>query len=152
MLEPRNRQGNHREAEERSEQADTKKDPKRSHIIFYIALFSVLVCPALTQPGPSPSQSQTQPQSQSQHQQSSLPADAPAGVMRLTLDQAVALALKQNTTAQIAVLTAGQANKSRRFVIRIAAASTGWCDRAVGAAEPRRAIRRQEDIPGFPGI
>jgi outer membrane protein len=104
------------EAEERSEQADTKKDPKRSHIIFYIALFSVLVCPALT-PARSQPQSQSQAQPQSQHQQSSLPADAPAGVMRLTLDQAVALALKQNTTAQIAVFTAAQSQQEQKIAL-----------------------------------
>ena len=102
------------EAEERSEQADTKKDPKRSHIIFYIALFSVLVCPALT---PARSQPQSQAQPQSQHQQSSLPAAAPAGVRLLTLDQAVTLALKQNTTAQIAVLTAAQGEQDQKIAL-----------------------------------
>jgi outer membrane protein len=95
---------------ERGEQADTKKDPKRSHIIFYIALFSLLVFPALT-----PAQPETQPQSP--RQQSSLAADAPAGVMRLTLDQAVSLALKQNTTAQIAVLTAAQSQQDQKIAL-----------------------------------
>ena len=38
-----------------------------------------------------------------------LPANAPTEVLRLTLDQAVALALKQNTTAQIAVIQAAEA-------------------------------------------
>ena len=94
----------------RSEQADTKKDPKRSHIIFYIAFFSLLVFPALT-----PAQPETQPQSP--RQQSSLPADAPAGVMRLTLDHAVSLALKQNTTAQIAVLTAAQGEQDQKIAL-----------------------------------
>src|SRR6202048_564644 len=103
-------------AEERSEQADAKKDPKRSHIIFYIALFSLLVCPALT-PARSQPQSQSPAQPQSQHQQSSLPADAPAGVMRLTLDQAGALALKQNTTAEIAVLTAAQSQQEQKIAL-----------------------------------
>src|SRR5260370_17683428 len=86
---------------ERSEQADTKKDPKRSHIIFYIAFFSLLVFPALT-----PAQPETQPHSP--QRQSSLPAEAPAGVMRLTLDQAVTLALKQNTPTPIPGLTPPQ--------------------------------------------
>jgi outer membrane protein len=95
---------------ERSEQADTKKDPKRSHIIFYIAFFSLLVFPALT-----PAQPETQPQSP--QRQSSLPAEAPAGVMRLTLDQAVSLALKQNTTAQIAVLTAAQSQQDQKIAL-----------------------------------
>jgi outer membrane protein len=95
---------------ERSEQADTKKDSKRSHIIFYIAFFSLLVFPALT-----PAQPETQPQSP--QPQGSLPAEAPAGVMRLTLDQAVSLALKQNTTAQIAVLTAAQSQQDQKIAL-----------------------------------
>jgi outer membrane protein TolC len=139
------------EAEERSEQADTKKDPKRSHIIFYIALFSVLVCPALT-PARSQPQSQAQPQSQSQHQQSSLPADAPAGVMRLTLDQAVALALKQNTTAQIAVLTAGQGQQEQKIAL-----SELLPQVQVGATEQWERLNLvaqfggRRIFPGFPG-
>jgi outer membrane protein TolC len=141
------------EAEERSEQADTKKDPKRSHIIFYIALFSVLVCPALTPARSQPqSQSQTQPQSQSQHQQSSLPADAPAGVMRLTLDQAVALALKQNTTAQIAVLSAGQGQQEQKIAL-----SELLPQVQVGATEQWERLNLvaqfggRRIFPGFPG-
>src|ERR1700730_10585196 len=142
-------------AEERSEQADAKKDPKRSHIIFYIALFSVLVCPALTPARSQPqSQSQAQPQSQSQaqHQQSSLPADAPAGVMRLTLDQAVALALKQNTTAQIAVLTAGQSQQEQKIAL-----SELLPQVQVGATEQWERLNLvaqfggRRIFPGFPG-
>ena len=91
------------EAEGRSG-IEGKKDPKRSHIIFYIALFSLLLTPTLT-PG------------QSQRQQSPLPAEAPVGVMRLTLDQAVALALKQNTTAQIALLTAAQSEQDQKIAL-----------------------------------
>ena len=85
------------EAEGRSE-TDSRKDTKRSHIIFYIAFFTLLLTPTVTP-------------AESQRQQSPLPAEAPAGVMRLTLDQAVALALKQNTSAQIAVLTAAQSEQ-----------------------------------------
>jgi outer membrane protein TolC/ABC-type transporter Mla MlaB component len=91
-----------------AESGEHKKDPKRSHIIFYIVLFSLLVVPALTS-------AQTQPQSQGQR--SVLPAPAPTGVMRLTLDQAVSLALKQNTTAQIAVLSAAQSKQDQRIAL-----------------------------------
>src|SRR5216683_1657042 len=90
-------------AEGRSE-SDSKKDAKRSHIIFYIAFFSLLLAPTLTP-------------AQSQRQQNPLPAEAPSGVMRLTLDQAVALALKQNTTAQIAVLTAAQSDQDLKIAM-----------------------------------
>jgi outer membrane protein len=68
---------------------------KGSHIVFYVVLFSLLVTPALTP-------------AQSNRQQSPLPANPPTEVLRLTLDQAVGLAVKQNTTAQIAILTAAQ--------------------------------------------
>jgi outer membrane protein len=85
-----------------------KKDPKRSHIIFYVAFFSLLILPAVTR---------GQGQPQYQRQQSPLPGQAPTGVMRLTLDQAVALALKQNTTAQIAVLTAAQSKQDQKIAL-----------------------------------
>jgi outer membrane protein len=92
------------EAERQSEQ--DKKYTKRSHIIFYIALFSLLIVPALT---PA--------RGQSQDKRTVLPEDAPTGVMRLTLDQAVDLALKQNTTARIAVLTAAQSQQDQRIAL-----------------------------------
>lgn len=68
---------------------------KGSHIIFYVAFFSLLIAPGIAD-------------AQGGRKQSSLPANAPTGVLRLTLDQAVNLALKQNPTAQIAVLTAAE--------------------------------------------
>ncbi len=77
---------------------------KRSHIIFYVAFFSLLLSPALTR-------------AQGARKQSTLPANAPAGVLRLTLDQAVTLALKQNTTAQIAVLTAAQSEQDQKIAL-----------------------------------
>ncbi len=68
---------------------------KGSHIIFYITFFSLLVTPAIGR-------------AQGSSKQNPLPGNAPNGVMRLTLDQAVSLALKQNPTAQIAVITAAE--------------------------------------------
>ena len=68
---------------------------KGSHIIFYVAFFSLLVTPAIGR-------------AQGSSKQDPLPSNAPNGVMRLTLDQAVSLALKQNPTAQIAVITAAE--------------------------------------------
>jgi outer membrane protein len=73
---------------------------KGSHIIFYVAFFSLLVTPAAVR-------------AQGSGKQSDLPANAPSGTLRLTLDQAVSLALKQNTTAQIAILTAAQSVQDR---------------------------------------
>lgn len=64
-----------------------------SHIIFYVAFFSLLVTPAI---------------SRAQASRNPLPGTAPSGVLKLTLDQAVSLALKQNPTAQIAIITAAE--------------------------------------------
>jgi outer membrane protein len=73
---------------------------KGSHIIFYVAFFSLLITPGLAK-------------GQGTGKRSVLPANEPKGVLRLTLDQAVNLALKQNPTAQIAVLTAAQSVQDR---------------------------------------
>jgi outer membrane protein len=73
---------------------------KGSHIIFYVAFFSLLVTPAVAR-------------AQGSGRQNPLPGSAPSGVLRLTLDQAVSLALKQNPTVQIAVLTAAESVQDR---------------------------------------
>src|SRR5260370_17309375 len=126
-------------AEGRSE-SDSKKDAKRSHIIFYIAFFSLLLTPTLTP-------------AHSQRQQNPLPAEAPySGIMRLTLDQAVALALKQNTTAQIAVLTAAQSNQDRKIAL-----SALLPEAQLGVTEQWQRINILAQFggtrifPGFPG-
>ena len=68
--------------------------PKGSPIIFYVALFSLLF-------GAGRAEAQ-------EAKQSRLASPASSQVLRLTLDQAVGLALKQNPTAQIAVLSAAE--------------------------------------------
>jgi outer membrane protein len=73
---------------------------KGSHIIFYVAFFSLLVTPAIAR-------------AQGTAKQNPLPGDAPGGALRLTLNQAVSLALKQNPTAQIAILTAAESVQDR---------------------------------------
>jgi outer membrane protein len=74
---------------------------KGSPIIFYVALCSLtLGAGRASAQGP---------------QHSALPSNPPSQVLRLTLDQAVALALKQNTTAQIAVLTAAQSVQDKNI-------------------------------------
>lgn len=75
---------------------------KGSHILFYVAFFSLALTPVLAH-------EQTTPRVKS------LPANAPGEVLRLTLDQAVALALKQNPTAQIAVLTYAQSLQDKNI-------------------------------------
>ena len=76
---------------------------KGSHIIFYVAFFSLVVTPMVAR-------------AQGTGRQNPLPGDAPSGVMRLTLDQSVALALKQNPTAQIAIITAAQSVQDKNVV------------------------------------
>ncbi len=80
----------------------TKERPKRSHIIFYTIFFSLLLGPTVTH-------------AQGANQQSALPGNAPTQALRLTLDQAVGLALKQNPTAQIAILTAAQSEQDKNI-------------------------------------
>jgi len=79
-----------------------KERPKRSHIIFYTVFFSLMVGPTLTH-------------AQGTTKQSALPGSRPTEALKLTLDQAVGLALKQNTTAQIAILQAAQSAQDRNI-------------------------------------
>jgi outer membrane protein TolC len=75
---------------------------KGGPIIFYVALLSLLLSPVLAH-------------AQGTSKKPELPTNAPTEVLRLTLDQAVGLALKQNPTAQIAVLTAAQSEQDKNI-------------------------------------
>src|SRR5580692_12144667 len=70
------------EGRERTDKGDCGGRKKGSHIIFYVAFFSLLITPALAEGQGTP-------------RQSLLPATSPTGTLTLTLDQAVSLALKQ---------------------------------------------------------
>src|SRR5207248_11629878 len=72
-----------------------KERPKRSHIIFYTAFFTLLLGPTVTR-------------AQCTDKLSVLPGNAPGQVLRLTLDQAVGPALKQHPTAPISIWQAEQ--------------------------------------------
>jgi outer membrane protein len=87
------------DAESRGKGED-RGGPKGPPIVFYAALLSLLLSPGLLR-------------AQSTKPQSMLPANVPTDVLRLTLDQAVGMALKQNTTAQIAILTAAQSTQDK---------------------------------------
>src|SRR6266436_350568 len=82
--------------------AGDKQRRKGSHIIFYVAFFTLLLGPALAHV-------------QGVETYGALPVNAPTQVLRLTLDQAVGLALKQNPTAQIAILTAAQSEQDKNI-------------------------------------
>jgi outer membrane protein len=75
---------------------------KGSHIIFYVLFFGLVMNPGLAR-------------AQGTNQRNPLAAEAPRQVLRLTLDQAVGLALKQNPTAQIAILTAAQSEQDKNI-------------------------------------
>src|SRR5216683_2621968 len=87
-------------SEKRNEKSKERR--KGSHIIFYVLFFSLMVDPGLAR-------------AQGANQQNKLPTDAPTQVLKLTLDQAVGLALKQNATAQIAILTAAQSEQDKNI-------------------------------------
>jgi outer membrane protein TolC/ABC-type transporter Mla MlaB component len=78
------------------------KKPKGAPIIFYIALLSLLATPARSR-------------AQEQGKPTALPANAPKAIQRLTLEQAVALAIKQNPTEQIAILNAAESVQDKNI-------------------------------------
>lgn len=109
---------------------------KGSSIIFYVGLFSLMF-------GAGRAEAQGM-------KNYGLPTQAPSGVMKLTLDQAVALALKQNPTLQIAVLTAAQSVQDKNIgrAALLPQANLGVQDEA-----QRINIEAQfggKKIPGFP--
>jgi len=79
-----------------------KERRKSSHIIFYTIFFSLVLGPTVTR-------------AQDTNKPSALPGNAPTQVLRLTLDQAVGLALKQNPTTQIAILQAAQSEQDKNI-------------------------------------
>jgi len=86
----------------RSEKETKSQSRKERSKGSYIALFSLLV-------------GTTTADAQSSAKAQTLPAVAPTEALRLTLDQAVGLALKQNPTAQIAILTAAQSEQDKNI-------------------------------------
>lgn len=78
------------------------KKPRGAPIIFYIALLSLLATPGLSR-------------AQEQGKSTALPANAPTATQRLTLEQAVALAIKQNPTEQIAILNAAESVQDKNI-------------------------------------
>ncbi len=73
---------------------------KGSSIIFYIIFFSLLFAPAFAS---------------AQTQSSALSVTAPDSVLKLTLQQSVALAIRQNPTQQIAVLNAAESIQDKNI-------------------------------------
>lgn len=90
-----------REIAAEAKSAGTEKRAKKPSIFFYVLFFGLLI-------GAKPSLAQTPAQTTDPNQVSTEP-------LKLTLEQSVALALKQNTTAQIAILQAAQAQQDKNI-------------------------------------
>jgi outer membrane protein TolC/ABC-type transporter Mla MlaB component len=121
---------------------DEGKDNKGTPIIFYVALLGLLF-------GAGGVKAQEKPQ-----ENPDMPANSQAsgGPLRLTLDKAVSLALKQNTTAQIAILQAAEAVQDKNIA---RAALLPQAD--LQASDSVRRINLEEELgsaipfPGIPG-
>lgn len=103
---------------------------KRPPIIFYGLLFSLLAVPG----------------AHAQEQQPAPPQTTAYGAARLTLEQAVSLALKQNTTAQTAILTAAQSEQDKRIALSQLLPQADF-----NLGEQRQRINLQAQFGGNPG-
>ena len=110
--------------------------PKGSPIVFYTVLFGLLFAPTLGR-------------AQSPGQQTNLSASAPSGVLRLSLEQAVSLALKQNTTSQIADITAAESVQDKNVA---RAALLPQANLNVGEQWQRLALAAEFGGGGLPGL
>lgn len=124
-------------SEKETKSHSRKERTKGSHIVFYIILLSLLANATAVRARSSP-------------QAQAFPANSPNQVLRLTLDQAVALALKQNPTAQIAILTAAQSEQDKN----IARADLLPQASARISDEAQKINLRAEfgGVPAFPGL
>jgi outer membrane protein len=127
-----------RAKEKQEERRGEKERRKSSHIIFYAIFFSLMLGPTVAH-------------AQGPNKQSALPGNAPTQTLRLTLDQAVALALKQNTTAQIAILQAAQSEQDKNIARAdlLPQASANISDEAQ-KVNLRAEFGGQTPFPGFP--
>src|SRR5450432_2922938 len=110
---------------------------KRTPIIFYALFFGLSMASA----------SSLKAQTTEHH--SGLPANPPTQVLRLTLDQAVSLALRQNTTAQIAVIQAAEAVQDKN-VARAALLPQVQLDASERILRSNLEASFGQPFPGFP--
>ena len=110
---------------------------KRTPIIFYILFFGLSMA------------STNSLRAQTTERHSALPANPPTQALRLTLDQAVALALKQNTTAQIAVIQAAEAVQDKN-VARAALLPQAQLEASDRVLRSNLQANFGQPFPGFP--
>src|SRR5271154_6813964 len=136
-----------------TENEEAPKSKKKSHIIFYLIFFSLLPCSSAVRAQSSSATvatGATGGQAATARSRSALSGTAPTGVLRLTLDQAVGLAVKQNPTAQIALIQALQAVQDKNVA---RAALLPEVDASVKEQAQRINVRAQFGGEGiFPGI
>jgi outer membrane protein len=126
-------QGSRSKGDEGGEQGD---GPKGSHIVFYGILFGLLLTPAVGR-------------AQTAKQPGALPENAPSDTLRLTLEQAVSLAVKQNTTAQIAQIVAAESVQDKNVA---RAELLPQADLSVGEQWQRLNLAAEFGGGGFPGL
>ncbi len=119
-----------------STEENAPKASKRTPIIFYILFFGLSVAAGSLQ-------------AQTTERRSGLPANPPTQVLRLTLDQAVALVLKQNTTAQIAVIQAAEAVQDKN-VARAALLPQAQLESSDRIVRSNLEANFGRPFPGFP--
>lgn len=115
----------------------SSKSPKRVPIIFYVLFFGLSMSSAGSL------------QAQTTERPNGLPANPPTQVLRLTLDQAVGLALRQNTTAQIAVIQAAEAVQDKN-VARAALLPQAQLDVSDRVLRSNLEANFGQPFPGFP--
>ena len=123
-------------SKENLDKDESEKKKKRTPIIFYVLLGS------LTLTGGSL-------RAQTADRRNALPSNPPNQVLRLTLDQAVALALKQNTTAQVAVLQAAEAVQDKK-VARAALLPQAELEASDSIRRSNLEANFGRPFPGFP--
>jgi outer membrane protein len=121
--------------DEKDEKA--RKGPKRTPIIFYVLFLGLSLASA------------NSANAQTSAARNGLPPNAPTEVLRLTLDQAVGRALKQNTTARIAVIQAAEAVQDKN-VARAALLPQAQLDSSDAVRRVNIEAQFGKPIPGFP--
>ena len=120
-------------AADESDDKSSKKG-KGTPIIFYVAFLSVLLVPLIARAQKS----------------AALPSKTPAGTLSLTLQQAVAVALKQNPTEQVAILNAAESVQDKNI-----ARSTLLPQATFRAADSWNRVNLAAEFGGkplFPGV
>jgi outer membrane protein len=128
----------------KTQAAETEKPSPKKHIFFYTIFLLLPLCGLLD----APAGGAQVPANAPKH--SPLPAVAPTGPLQLTLEQAVKLALKQNTTAQIAILQAGETRQDQNIAL-----SNLLPQANLSVQEERQRINLEAEFGGaftFPGV